>query len=58
LDACDPDGQAIEVHKCDGRGKADFAFLKSIFRRAVKIVYRKLRIAKKSRCRGISGQYY
>ena len=26
--------QAMNVHKCDGHGKVDFAFLKSMFRRA------------------------
>jgi hypothetical protein len=25
--------QAMNVHKCDGHGKVDFAFLKSMFRR-------------------------
>ena len=34
-DVCDPDGQPMKVHKCDGHGKADCAFVKSMFKRDV-----------------------
>ena len=41
---CDPDGQATEVPNVMDVGKADFAFLKSIFRRAVRGVYIPFRV--------------
>ncbi|MGA2223165.1 MAG: hypothetical protein ABSH41_01820 [Syntrophobacteraceae bacterium] len=31
-DACDPDGQAMKVHKCDRHGRVEFALVKSMFR--------------------------
>lgn len=34
-DARDSDGQLAKVHKCDGHGKADHAFVESMFRRVM-----------------------
>ncbi len=31
-DACDPDGQAMKVHKCDEHGKVDYVLVKSMFK--------------------------
>jgi hypothetical protein len=36
-DECDPDGQPMKVHKCDGHGKVDCVLGKSMCRRMVQI---------------------
>jgi hypothetical protein len=43
-EACDPDGQSMKVHKCDGHGKVDHALVKSMFRRDVSTLTKDSRI--------------